>query len=176
MSEATQEQERIAINWDAVRMLAIAVGVREAARQFGISEEATMKRCQREGWLKNEQVRAVAERSVKERMSLSANVRTPAAAMAVEMAGIAVATRLGIARGIAKAAQDIEVMSGASVIDNAHEIKSVTQTASILHNWDKSGPAPKLRVELLSENGAGLTIDVDSEVVTGQEWDEADPI
>ena len=37
---------------EAVKVLAISVGVREAARQLGLNEERVMKWSQREGWLK----------------------------------------------------------------------------------------------------------------------------
>lgn len=39
------------VNWEAVQMLALEVGVREAARQLNISEEAVKRRCTREGWI-----------------------------------------------------------------------------------------------------------------------------
>src|SRR5262249_43363103 len=39
------------VDWSAVRVLAVAVGVREAARQMGISEDAVRQRSKREGWM-----------------------------------------------------------------------------------------------------------------------------
>lgn len=39
------------VNWTEIQMLALTVGVREAARQMGISEDAVMKRSSREGWI-----------------------------------------------------------------------------------------------------------------------------
>jgi hypothetical protein len=39
------------VDWPAVRVLAVAVGVREAARQMGISEDAVRQRSKREGWM-----------------------------------------------------------------------------------------------------------------------------
>src|SRR5689334_12377095 len=41
------------VNWPAVQALAVAVGVREAARQMGLNESAVMQRSAREGWLKD---------------------------------------------------------------------------------------------------------------------------
>src|SRR5436190_22439667 len=39
------------VDWPAVRVLAVAVGVREAARQMGISQDAARQRSKREGWM-----------------------------------------------------------------------------------------------------------------------------
>jgi hypothetical protein len=39
------------VDWPAVRVLAVAVRVREAARQMRISEDAVRQRSKREGWM-----------------------------------------------------------------------------------------------------------------------------
>jgi hypothetical protein len=39
------------VDWPAVRVLAVAVGVREAARQMQISQDAVRQRSKREGWM-----------------------------------------------------------------------------------------------------------------------------
>jgi hypothetical protein len=39
------------VDWTAARVLAVAVGVREAARQMGISQDAVRQRSKREGWM-----------------------------------------------------------------------------------------------------------------------------
>lgn len=41
------------VDWEAIKTLAIAVGIREAARRVGISEESVMQRSSREGWLRD---------------------------------------------------------------------------------------------------------------------------
>jgi hypothetical protein len=41
------------VDWEAVQTLAIAIGVREAARQMGINEDAVRQRSSREGWIKD---------------------------------------------------------------------------------------------------------------------------
>ena len=39
------------VDWPAVRVLAVAVGVREPARQMGISQDAVRQRSKRERWM-----------------------------------------------------------------------------------------------------------------------------
>jgi hypothetical protein len=43
--------KRLNVDWPAVRVLAVALGVREAARQMGISEDAVRQRSKREAWM-----------------------------------------------------------------------------------------------------------------------------
>ena len=68
------------VDWSAVRVLAVAVGVREAARQMGISGDAVRQRSKREGWMafpKTEAQRALA----KPVTSVSPHVLPPADAL-----------------------------------------------------------------------------------------------
>jgi hypothetical protein len=50
------------VDWPAVQVLAVAVGVREAARQMGISQDAVRQRSKREGWMASP--KAVAQRAL----------------------------------------------------------------------------------------------------------------
>jgi hypothetical protein len=68
-------------DWSAVRVLAVAVGVREAARQMGISEDAVRQRSKREGWMACP--KTVAQRALaKPFTSVSPNAVSPAHALA----------------------------------------------------------------------------------------------
>ena len=68
------------VDWTAVRVLAVAVGVREAARQMGISEDAVRQRSKREGWMGCPQ--ALAQRALaKPVTSVSPNALSPADAL-----------------------------------------------------------------------------------------------
>jgi len=64
------------VNWEAVRMLAISVGVREAARKCGISENTAMTRCRREGWLNDPMAREMNEKMRREKVSEAISSRT----------------------------------------------------------------------------------------------------
>jgi hypothetical protein len=69
------------VDWPAVRVLAVAVGVREAARQMGISQDAVRQRSKREGWMASPKTlpqRALAKPAT----SVSPNALSPAYALA----------------------------------------------------------------------------------------------
>lgn len=56
--------QALAIDWNEVRTLALAIGVREAARRMELPEETVKRRCTREGWLtKRDQTEHEAEQS-----------------------------------------------------------------------------------------------------------------
>lgn len=182
-NEPAPEQKRVPVNWEAVRVLAVAVGVREAARRLGISEEATKKRCTREGWLENPQVRAVTAQSVRDRSAITVSPQmSPAMVLQGEIHALGLKSRLGLARGLNRASEVVETMEGAHVLAQAQNIKATAQSLSLVHGWDKSTPATKIRLEMTGSRLESLSIDqepdsidVESELVQSQTWDETGP-
>jgi hypothetical protein len=92
------------VDWPAVRVLAVAVGVREAARQMGISEDAVRQRSKREGWMAS--AKAVAQRALaKPVTSVSPNALSPADALANVFGERKRRTKLGLSKYAAEAAE-----------------------------------------------------------------------
>lgn len=167
------DPQAVTVSWEAVRVLALAVGVREAARRCGISEEATMKRCQREGWLRDPIAAQAIQNASRNRSGLSA-IRpqtSPSQAMAQELAALGGESRLALARTVRKAAKHSEGLDGAEILENAQNVKSVAQTASLVHGWDSGSPQVRLRLDVVGASGEtqdeSPVIDVESSVV----WD-----
>lgn len=115
------------VNWQEVKMLALVVGVREAARQMGLSEEQVKKRCTREGWLATPEARIAVQRAVAMRSGTSAPMplspMSPAQLVASELSQLGSKTRLSLARGIAKAGEHIESMDGQEILMDAQNVK-----------------------------------------------------
>ena len=92
------------VDWSGVRVLAVAVGVREAARQMGISQDAVRQRSKREGWMGSP--KAVAQRALaKPVTSVSPNVLSPALALANVLSERKHRTKLGLSKYAAEAAE-----------------------------------------------------------------------
>src|SRR5215469_4414635 len=92
------------VDWPAVRVLAVAVGVREAARQMGISQDAVRQRSKREGWMGSP--KAVAQRALSKPVtSVSPNVLSPAHALANVLSERKHRTKLGLTKYCAEAAE-----------------------------------------------------------------------
>lgn len=125
----------LAVDWNEVKILALAIGVREAARQLELSEEAVMKRCSREGWLKNQrqeiavQQQAMAEK--RERQGLSAYVRT--AAEVLKETGPNTRAKLAIA--VEKQAESLAETDAQELVLMAQTVTTVINGAAKLHSW-----------------------------------------
>lgn len=164
------------VNWEAVRVLAVAIGVREAARQCGVSVEAAMKRSQREGWLSDPRLRAANQQMqiTKRNMAVACpqGVSSPAAVMAAELVSLGQKTRISLARGIAKAGEHIESMDGQEILMDAQNVKSVAQTADLVHGWKDSAPQVKIRLDVLSGSADAQPIDIEAtEIPNASAWD-----
>jgi len=149
----------LAVDWREVETLAVAIGVREAARRMGLSEEAVMKRCSREGWLtkqKEVQERVEAMRVLKrEEQGLSAAVRNGVSAAEVlrEMPR----TTKAVANNLALRA--LERLEAKSDDDLLSEVTTDVATkwignAAKAGSWDAD--APKTALVSLSFNAAPL--------------------
>src|SRR5262249_47093504 len=88
----------------AVRVLAVAVGVREAARQMGISQDAVRQRSKREGWMASP--KAVVQRALaKPVTSVSPVALSPAHALANVFSERKHRSKLGLSKFVAEAAE-----------------------------------------------------------------------
>jgi hypothetical protein len=93
------------VDWPAVRVLAVAVGVREAARQMGISQDAVRQRSKREKWMTSP--KASAQRALSKPVtSVSPDVLSPADALANVLRECKHRSRLGLSLYTASAAQE----------------------------------------------------------------------
>jgi len=93
------------VDWPAVRVLAVAVGVREAARQMGISQDAVRQRLKREGWMASP--KAVVQRALaKPVTTVSPNALSPADALANVFRERKQRTKLGLSKYAAEAAEE----------------------------------------------------------------------
>jgi hypothetical protein len=173
-----EQTEAAPVNWEAVKMLALVVGVRESARRMGISEEAVKKRCTREGWLSTPEAKQVNRMAIAQRSGITAALSpqmSPAAIIHAEIASLGSKTRLSLARGIAKAGEHIEQMPAESIVADAGNVKAIAQTADLVHGWKDSSPQVKIRLDVLSGNSeAPITLEAETEHVDA--WDEPDPL
>ncbi len=179
MSEAiatTGNVEAKPISWEAVKALAMVVGVREAARRMELSEEQVKKRCTREGWLSDPRARQAVTNAVALRSGISAPVpmspKSPAALIAQELAELNAKSRLSLARGMSKASTTIENMDGQEIVADAGNVKAIVQATAQVHAWADQPATSRVRLEVLLSKPEPTTIDVESQVVDSQ-WDDA---
>lgn len=128
----------LAVDWNEVRTLAVAIGVREAARQMGISEDAAMQRSKREGWLVKQrqheaQVQAI-QATKREEQGLSA---TPVSAADV-LTRMGANTRAKLASVAQRAAEKLDELDGDELLSAVVSgvANQYTGMASKLHGWE----------------------------------------
>jgi hypothetical protein len=92
------------VDWPAVRVLAVAVGVREAARQMGISQDAVRQRSKREGWMASP--KTIVQRALAKPVTrVSPNTLSPADALSSVLSERKDRTKLGLSKYAAEAAE-----------------------------------------------------------------------
>jgi hypothetical protein len=136
------------VDWPAVRVLAVAVGVREAARQMGISQDAVRQRSKREGWM-------VSAMSAKQRAlakpvtSVSPDVLSPADALAGILKERKHRTKLGLSKYAVEAAERAGESDGDLAL--SRNIRDLAAIGSTL--WpEESSPSNILNLAVLIGN------------------------
>jgi hypothetical protein len=156
------------IDWPGLRAAAVAIGIRQAARQAAHDLppdererfiQRAMKRCSQEKWLaKSQQDKADAVATSPS--ALSANVRKGSDVLSEVLAEDSRATRIGLSAAARKAAEAFANMPGTKVIKHAQAHRHMTASASALHSWDDKGNLIPFTLNNLTINS--LQIDQDS--------------
>lgn len=152
--------QAFAVDWQEVKTLALAIGVREAARQMGLTEDSVRQRSSREGWLKEQdQQDARAEAAIaakRERQGLSPVVTTAADVLA----RLGPDSRSKVAIGLHKGATVISEMDGQEVVMAAQQIGQTVKSLALVHGW-----ASNHTVNVLSDVLTGALPNMDDDVI-----------
>lgn len=126
------------VNKEEVRMLVISVGVREAARQMGLSENTVLAWANRGGW-----IQALTDARERKNMSMQSRaIVKPVDALKNVLTEHSVQTRLSLAvaaRNMAKTAETADLSEAPSAL-------ATGKLASLLHGWDKQSQAIRISV------------------------------
>jgi len=156
------------IDWPGLRAAAVAVGIRQAARQAARDlppdeqerfVQRAMKRCSREKWLAKAQ-QDKADALVMSPTALSANVRKGSDVLSDVLAEDSRETRISLSAAARKAAETFANMPGTKVIKHAQAHRHMTASSSVLHSWNDKGNQIPFTLNVLSINS--LQIDQDS--------------
>jgi hypothetical protein len=156
------------VNWEAVKVHCVAHGIPDAAKRYGITQEAIRQRCHREGWKNNP---AVAEALVRQGFmsrSVTSAQKAPGELMAeslkdkllrtranyAETALIASAEMLTLAETMPKALRDSDVAS---------TILTHTKQAALVGGWNDQAPTAKIN---LTVTGAENPVTLEAEIVS----------
>jgi hypothetical protein len=154
------------IDWSGLRAAAVTIGIRKAARQAARDlppaeqerfSQRAMKRCSREKWLvKSQQDRADALATSS--TALSANVRNGADVLSEMLAEDNRETRINLSAAARKAAEHLAAGKPAKIVREHHALRSLTQSAAELHNWNQKHPEKPFTLNVLNLASLGLKI------------------
>jgi len=131
------------VDREAVRVLVVALGVRQAAREMGLNEDTVSAWSARYGWLKHLRAAPVVPASL---VRIASNAsKQPAEALADALESLSTRSRIGFAKASAKVAEKLADTEAEALVGMSAEAKSWAQTAAIAHSWS---------------GGAGTTVQV----------------
>lgn len=128
------------VNKEAVQVLVGAVGVREAARQMGLSENTVLAWANRGGWVQhiaNAKERKVQSLASNRPDSLQSPAIKPADALQNVLQDDSRETRISLSKSTRRLAKDAE----SAPLEQAGDVLQVAKTASLIHGWAPGAPA-----------------------------------
>lgn len=169
MSQANKRAPSGEIDWAGIRAAAVAVGIREAARQAarGLPPDEqerfvqrAMKRCSRQRWLEKAR-RDTADALVTSPTALSADVRSGADVLSEILAEDGRQTKVNLSAAARKAAKHLAAGKPAKIVREHHALRSITQSAAELHNWNQKHPEQPFSLNVLNLGAFGIRIGED---------------
>ena len=120
------------VNREAVKMLAISVGVREAARQMGLNEDVVRQWSCREAWFAPTPVPATMQKQV------VTDVTKPSICLATTISDNSVRARVSLSKVALKTAEYMEKRPGAvtASVKGSQALRNVVDAASKIGGWD----------------------------------------
>ena len=112
------------VSKEEVRLLAIEIGVREAARRLGLNEDRVCQWSKRGNWFST-------PKQINAKATLVSTVSKAGDILIDELADNERETRLSLSRYARRAAKDAEQAS----LKDAPYVKSAAQVAAITHKW-----------------------------------------
>lgn len=139
----------LSVDREAVRVLVLAVGVREAARRMDLPEDTVKSWSSRGKWLA--QPAATPIPPTVQRPAPNAPI-SPSEAMQAALRDDSEATRSSLSRAMRRVARHVEDLSEtdpSAVLDRSQDVKASAQTTSLLHSWEtKVGQTTQVMVNV----------------------------
>lgn len=150
---------------EAVRVLVVAVGVREAARQCNLNENTVLSWADKGNWLqsvkdakarKAQSIQAQRDKANRSTEGIVQNAIQsvaikPADALAETMADLSKDTKLGLAKAAKKIADHAQTLTGEEALSVAPKLKDSASFASTVHGWAGADSGSKVQINIFSD-------------------------
>jgi hypothetical protein len=136
-------------------MLALNVGVREAARQMGFKEDRVMQWSKRYHWIRPI---SLPKLPVTMQNDVVSTVSKAADTMANFIETNGKKTRFHLSRATMKASKRFSQMNGDQVINRSDSLVQVTNAASKIHGWESASGSNAVNLQVLSGGRAVVQV------------------
>lgn len=135
------------VDHEQVKAVAIRVGVREAARQYGLTEAVVMKWSAEEGWMKHKQMAEDAIVTKQKNQGLSAVVSKSPSELLLQSGP---KDKLLVATVARKAVKVIKRKSGDALVADMQPLKLATDVLKVAHGWgsESQSAQPLIAIQL----------------------------
>jgi Putative ATPase subunit of terminase (gpP-like) len=128
----TKPQAKPTVDREAVRVLAIELGAREAARRLGLKEGTVLSWASRYKW------NLTSQRNVGRPAISAIELQSkPGDVLIAEHQRLEGQTRTGLSKAAATAAEHAGEMQGNEVLSQSKKLRDITHLASKVFGWDK---------------------------------------
>lgn len=143
---------------EAVKMLALEIGIRAAAREMGLDEHRVLKWSQRDPqgpWTIQAQTQQLSPSARMPSQVVSSSSSSPSAALRTSLATLGAKTRLNLAKAAHRGAKSLKRQPGEAIVRQAGNLAQLTTAAAKLHGWEEQqGTQGSVDVQVLSQEGA----------------------
>jgi hypothetical protein len=129
-NETTKPQTQPHVDRESVRLLAIELGVREAARRCGLSEDRVRKWSSRYKWLE--------QRAPKQREATVTTVTAPGDILLQSHKELETRTKSGLARAVTRSAEAAANAAEPLEVSTTADLRDLAASAARLFGWDKA--------------------------------------
>ena len=134
-------QNKPTVDRGSVRLLAIELGVREAARRCGLSEDRVRKWSSRYKWLD--------QSAPKQQEAAVTVVTTPGDVLLATHKELEERTKSGLAQARARAAEAAATAVEPLQISNTAQLRDLAQSAARIFGWNTDGPQVQLNQQVI---------------------------
>lgn len=142
---------------EAVKMLALEIGIRAAAREMGLDEHRVLKWSQRDPqgpWTIQAQTQHLKPYNG-HNGTLSSLSSSPSQALRTSLQTLGAKTRLNLAKAAHRGAKSLKRQPGEAIVRQASNLAQLTTAAAKLHGWEEQqGQAGSVDVQVLCQEGA----------------------
>lgn len=153
----------LAVDREAVKAHAITHGVREAARAFGLSEDAVRQWSARGKWLADAGKAVVAQPLPKSMQPVVTNVTKPSEAALRQKLSDSQKARKFAGKAVLKGFRKAASWSGEAIIERADKLASLAKTGSIAYG-DWGSEAAPFSVSLTVTPAESQVVDIEATV------------